>query len=210
MREVHGAPEARNPWRDPCGRGATVRTGRAGAPPVRGTGDAVARDDEAELEQLLEREHGRLVGVLTLYVGDRGVAEQLAQDALVRLCQHWPRVRRMDRPAAWLTRVALNGAASWSRRRAAERRAYARHGARHEHDVGADRSDVVAVRAALAELPERQRRALVLRFYAGLDVAETAAVLGCAEGTVKSLTARASARLRHLLADDDREDGRVR
>lgn len=152
-----------------------------------------------ELERFLVVEHPRLLGLLTLYVGDRSVAEQLTQDALVRLCQHWPRVRRMDRPHAWVSRVALNGATSWSRRRAAERRALDRHGPGAEVEGGPDRADVLAVRAALRQLPDRQRRAVVLRFYGGLDVASTADALGCAEGTVKSLTSRGVARLRELL-----------
>ena len=58
--------------------------------------------------------------MLALYVGDRGLAEELAQEALIRLCQHWPRVRRMERPGGWLTRVAMNLARSSWRRRAAE------------------------------------------------------------------------------------------
>ncbi|WP_052668373.1 RNA polymerase sigma factor [Nitriliruptor alkaliphilus] len=166
-------------------------------------------DDEA-LERFCTAEHPRLLGLLTLYVGDRGVAEQLAQDALVRLCQHWPRVRRMAHPRGWLTRVALNGATSWSRRRAAERRALARHGPDHEVSPGTDTVTALAVRDALRRLPDRQRRVVVLRFYAGLDVAEAASVLACPEGTVKSLTHRAVARLRDELALAELEDDRVR
>lgn len=165
--------------------------------------------DDDGLEAFVVVEHGRLLGLLTLEVGDRGVAEQLAQDALVRLCQHWERVAAMDHPRAWLTRVALNGASSWWRRRRAERRALTRHGHDAEvHDDGPD-PDAVAVREALATLPERQRRAVVLRFYGGFDVASTAAALGCAEGTVKSLTHRAVAHLRDELGIDDLEDDRV-
>jgi RNA polymerase sigma factor (sigma-70 family) len=55
---------------------------------------------------------------------------------------------------------------------------------------------VVAVRSAVAALPPRQRAALVLRYYGGLSLAETAETLGCAEGTVKSLTHKAIAALR--------------
>lgn len=165
-------------------------------------------DDEA-LERFCVAEHPRLLGLLTLYVGDRGLAEQLAQDALVRLCQHWPRVRRMDHPRAWLTRVALNGATSWSRRRAAERRALIRYGPDRQVAPASDTASVLAVREALARLPEREPRVVVLRFYAGFDVAATAAAVGCPDGTVKSLTHRAVGRLRDELALDDLEDDRV-
>ena len=115
----------------------------------------------------------------------------------------------MAHPRAWLTRVALNGATSWTRRRAAERRALTRHGPAEVLSFDADTADVVAIRAELAALPQRERRVVVTRFYGGFDVAETAAVLGMPEGTVKSLTHRAVGRLRRELATD-REDDHVR
>jgi RNA polymerase sigma-70 factor (sigma-E family) len=158
--------------------------------------------DAEALERFCEAEHPRLFGLLTLYLGDREVAEQLAQDALVRLCQHWSRVRRMEHPRAWLTRVALNGATSWSRRRAAERRALARHGPDADVARPSDTATTVAVREALARLPEGERRVVVLRFYGGLDVRATARAVGRPEGTVKSMTHRAVARLRDELAFD--------
>jgi RNA polymerase sigma factor (sigma-70 family) len=63
--------------------------------------------------------------------------------------------------------------------------------------------DRLAVRDALALVPPRQRAVLVLRFYEDCDVAETARLIGCTEGTVKSQTARGLARLRELLAAAD-------
>lgn len=87
----------------------------------------MARVDDG-LAAFCDRHHGRLVGMLALYVGDVHTAEELAQDALVRLCQHWPRVREMANPTAWLDRVAMNLARSMFRRRAAAGRALARHG----------------------------------------------------------------------------------
>ncbi|MFE7532629.1 sigma factor-like helix-turn-helix DNA-binding protein, partial [Kitasatospora sp. NPDC057542] len=59
------------------------------------------------------------------------------------------------------------------------------------------------VRTALAALPPRQRAVVVLRFWADLDIADTAKALGCTAGTVKSHTARALTRLRALLGDTD-------
>lgn len=147
-----------------------------------------------ELARICEREHPRLVGLLTLRTGDRGVAEELAQDALVELCRVWPAV---DRPDRWLTTVALNRSRSWWRRRAAERRALARHGAVDEAVPARPVADGVALIDAVAALPRRQQEALLLPFHAGYSVAETAAHLGCAEGTVTSLTARAREALRN-------------
>ena len=67
---------------------------------------------EPELTELCRHEHARLVGLLALYVGDRAIAEELAQEALVRLHQHWPRVRSLASPHAWVSTVALNLARS--------------------------------------------------------------------------------------------------
>jgi RNA polymerase sigma-70 factor (sigma-E family) len=151
---------------------------------------------DAELAELCHREHPRLVGLLALYVGELAAAEDLAQEAFVRLHQHWPRVRTMESPAGWLSTVAINLARSWWRRRFAHRRAHRRLGSRPEAEVATEPADVLAVRTAVAALPDRQKAVLVLRYYTGLSVAETARHLRCAEGTVKSLTHRAIATLR--------------
>ena len=148
------------------------------------------------LAELCRREHVRLVGLLALYTGDRAVGEDLAQEVLLRAHQQWPRVRQMASPHAWLSSVGINLARSWWRRRYAEQRAYRRHGAGPAQVTEPEPSDVVAIRRAVAALPPRQRAALVLRYYGDLSQAQTAEALGCAEGTVKSLTHKAVATLR--------------
>jgi DNA-directed RNA polymerase specialized sigma24 family protein len=67
--------------------------------------------------------YGRLVGGLALYVADRAVAEELAQEALLRTFARWDHVRALDTPEAWTWRIAMNLATSTFRRRSAERRA---------------------------------------------------------------------------------------
>jgi RNA polymerase sigma-70 factor (sigma-E family) len=151
------------------------------------------------LAELCRTEHVRLVGLLALYVGDRHVAEDLAQETLVRLHQHWPRVREMAAPRAWLSRVGLNLARSWWRRHYAEQRAHRRVMSRASDYSEPEPADVLTVRAAVSTLPPRQRAALVMRYYAGLSVEDTAEALGCAAGTVKALTHRAIATLRTTL-----------
>lgn len=145
---------------------------------------------------------GPLVGTLELYVGQRATAEELAQEALVRAWQWWG---QLDHPRAWTYRCAFNLARSGFRRRQAERRANARVSSMASRvDVDPDSADAVAVRAAVAELTPRQREVVLARFYAQLTVAETADVMACAEGTVKSLTSQAITALRRsgLVVDE--------
>ena len=158
---------------------------------------------DEELAAFCEREHTRVLGILTLYVGDVHQAEELTQDALVKLCKHWPRVRGMARPEAWLTTVAMNLARSMFRRRYAARRALARHGPdasvqQHEH------ADVLAVREAVAALPPRTREAVIYRWFLGHSVRETAVAMNCQDGTVRSLASRGLSTLREKgLVDND-------
>lgn len=154
--------------------------------------------DDPELTAYCEALWPRLVGGLALHCGDRMVAEELAQEALVRLWQRWDRMgRARDRsPDGWVWTVALNLSRSKLRRRGAERRARARRGP--DPATTADepsRADVLAVRDAIRQLPDRQRTAVVLRYYADLPVSEVAQAMGCAEGTVSSHTHKALATL---------------
>jgi RNA polymerase sigma-70 factor (ECF subfamily) len=87
-----------------------------------------------------------LVGALALHCGDRGVAEELAQEALARTWERWTKVRRMPNPFAWTYRVAFNLATSWFRRRAAETRARQRD--QPVAQTLPDHAQAIAVRAA--------------------------------------------------------------
>ena len=147
-------------------------------------------------EDFYEHIRARLVGSLTLYCGDPGVAEELAQDALIRVWDRWDSVRLMASPEAWTYRTAFNLASSWGRRRSAERRARRRLDRPEQAHVDADMATVDAIRGAVAALPPRQRTTIVCRYYIQLDVAETAELMDCAEGTVKAATSRALHNLR--------------
>lgn len=148
------------------------------------------RRDPPGLVALCEELHPQLVGTLTLYCGNRAIAEELTQETLVRLWNRWEDVRGLDSPHGWAHRVAMNLANSWFRRRTAEWRANARSRSRESPYRDEDAADVIALREAVGALPPRQRAAIVCRYYAELSVEETAAVLGCASGTVKSLTSK--------------------
>lgn len=154
----------------------------------------MADRDQAELTALCAAEYGRLVGSLRLFTNDAGVAQEVAQEALLKLCEQWPKIRRHDRPVAWLYVVAFNGARSWRRRRGAERRAYARVAGSGSRLPDAD--DAISLRAAIAELSPRRRQAIILRYFLRLTTAETAEVMSCAEGTVRGLTSQGLAALR--------------
>jgi RNA polymerase sigma-70 factor (sigma-E family) len=145
-------------------------------------------------EDFAAREYPRLVAALTLLVGDRRVAEELAQDALVRTYERWGRVRAMSAPGAWVHRVAVNGGVSWLRRRTAERRALGRNGIAVAKT--SDDSEVLAVRRAVSSLPRRQRQAIVYRYYFGYSTAEAAELMGIRAGSLKSAVTRAFATLR--------------
>ncbi|WP_052668299.1 RNA polymerase sigma factor [Nitriliruptor alkaliphilus] len=174
-------------------------------------GRGTSGHDPGDVAAFCRREHRRLVGLLALYVGDRAVAEELAQETLVRVCEQWPKVRAMTNPSGWASRVALNLASSRWRRLSAERRATVRHGADPDRAQDVDTAATVAVRSAVAALPPRQKQALVLRYYADLSVADVADAMDCPVGTAKSLLSRATAALRDEagLIDLDREDDRV-
>lgn len=161
----------------------------------------MGHDDD--LDAFCARLHPQLVGSLTLFTGDRGLAEDIAQEALVRIVEGWESVRHKRSPAAWTQRVVTNLAISRLRRRRVGQRALALVGRREPMvHTDPDVAEGVAVREALAGLPDRQRAVLVLRFYGGLSVAETAVACGVPEGTVKSHTHRALARLREVLDVD--------
>jgi len=145
----------------------------------------------------------RLVGALSLAYGDRALAEELAQEALSRVLEHWDRVQTVDDADGYTFQTAFNVSRSWWRRRAAEHRANSRSRGAIRDVSDDDPARAIAVRRALADLPQRQREAIVHRYFLGRSVSETARSMGCAEGTVKALTAQAVAKLRAELGVAD-------
>ena len=157
-----------------------------------------------ELDAFCRREWPRLVGALALYTGDALLAEELAQEALTRAARDWRKVSHMDAAGAWVHRVGLNLAHSHFRRAQVARRARAKLAAEAIGGHETDTADTLAVRSAVAGLPERERRALVLRYWFDLPVDEVAAAMHCPPNTVKTLTRRAVLALRdaHLVDDE--------
>ncbi len=145
------------------------------------------------------REYPRLVVLLTAVTGHRALAEEIAQEAMLRAHQRWTRVSRYDLPAAWLRRVALNLATNQGARRRTERRMVERL-AGQRTPVPAERHDD-EFWAVVRQLPRRQAAAVTLHYLEDRPVAEVAAILGCAEGTAKAHLHKGRAALARLLDD---------
>jgi RNA polymerase sigma-70 factor (sigma-E family) len=133
-----------------------------------------------------------------LTAGDEAAAEDLVQTTLIRLYRHWPRVSGAHDPVRYgfktLTNVFLA-----ERRRAHRRWEVITDRAPERVATSLDPETRRLVLQALEGLAPRQRAVVVLRHFLQYDVATTAEVLGCAEGTVKSQNARALAHLREAL-----------
>lgn len=153
-------------------------------------------------EAFARSEYRKLVGTLSLYCGDPEIAAEVAHDALVRTLERWDQVRFYDSPSAWLFRVAFNLTHSRYRRRKAERKAILRlQPNQPTTEFSGELIDRAVIKAALLDLPSLQRRVIVLRYYLGLNVDETAQYLAKTPSSVKSATHRALKRLRSTLGE---------
>jgi RNA polymerase sigma-70 factor (sigma-E family) len=132
-----------------------------------------------------------------LLTGDWHAAEDLVQTALAKAWPRWSSIVRQDAPELYVRRIMVTTHASWWRRRWRGEVAtgtVAEDGA--VMDIAAEADTRHAVREALATLPPRQRAAVVLRYFDDFTEAQTAEVLGCSVGTVKSQVSKALAKLR--------------
>jgi RNA polymerase sigma-70 factor (sigma-E family) len=142
------------------------------------------------------------LGVVML--GDRQAAEDVVQDAFCSLYRKWSQLREQDKALSYVRSAVLNGCRTQLRSRIrAQRRD---HRAGIDHTASAEDGVLLAeehqqVLAALRALPNRQREALVLRFYLGLAEPDIAVAMGISPGTVKSTTSRALAALARQLRE---------
>jgi RNA polymerase sigma-70 factor (ECF subfamily) len=141
----------------------------------------------------------RTVACAYAVTGDLGTAEEMAQEAYTKAWPRWSRLSTYDDPGAWVRQVATRQAISGWRRRRTARSFLA--GSRPPEPTAAPDENTVALVAALRQLPEAQRRALVLHHLAGFSVADIAATEHCPEGTVKARLSRGRAALVPLLND---------
>lgn len=132
-----------------------------------------------------------------LLIGQRELAEDLAQDAFVKAAGRFQDLRKQDAFGAYLMKTVVNSCRAHWRRRKVER-AYLDRAAREKNstDRQSDVSQRLTIVDALEQLPLRQRTAVVLRHYTDLSERETAELMGCTVGTVKTLTSRGLVTLR--------------
>lgn len=148
-------------------------------------------------EDFFHTHHERLLRAMYLATGDPHEADDLAQEAFVKVLERWERVHGLEDPVGYLYRIALNTRRSRLRRLAvAARKAVRTEPTSDEHEAVEDRS---AVHRALATLPDGQREAIVLVEWLGMTDERAGQVLGVSAGAVRTRLHRARSALRDLL-----------
>jgi RNA polymerase sigma-70 factor (sigma-E family) len=154
---------------------------------------ALERDRLAGLYVAYAPEGIRLAFLLT---GDRAVAEDLVQDAFARLVGRLEHLRDPGAFGAYLRRTIVNLATSHFRHRRVERAYLEREAATPSREGNPNEALDETMHAVVLGLPKRQRAAIVLRFYEDLSDVQTAEILRCSAGTVRSLVSRGMKTLR--------------
>jgi RNA polymerase sigma-70 factor (ECF subfamily) len=152
-------------------------------------------------EAFVAADRARLVAAVLLVTGNRSDAEDSVAEALASAWVRLEQGEDFGSLRAWCLTVALNHARGRHRRRYSAERAYRLLIGGLRDVIGPATGDAIDLGRAVTQLPERQREAVVLRYWADLSVVETAAAMGIADGTVKALLHQARGRLAALLAD---------
>ena len=152
---------------------------------------------DQEFREFFAAEFRPLRRLAYLLTGDWAEAEDLAQEAMVRTYRAWSRIQERDRPGAYARSVLVNRRRSLLRRSAvAAKHAEMLRAPEYQPDLG---EEAMVLWEAIRSLPQRQRAAIILRFYEDMPEAEVAAALDMPVGTVKSLVHRGVGRLREKL-----------
>ena len=152
---------------------------------------------KSTFDEFVQQRQAHLLRFATMLTGDRREADEIVADALAKVWERWDRITGIERPNAYVNKMVLNEYLSWRRRlhRAGPLTELADY-----PDQFGDHATVHAERSALiqqlAQLPRKQRAAIVLRFDEGLADDEIAELLGCSAVTVRSNISRALATLR--------------
>ena len=161
-------------------------------------------DADRVVTEIYHGEYKSLVRLAVLLVHDVPTAEEVVQDAFEAMHTAWRRLRDSEKALSYLRQAVVNKSRSVLRHRTvvdrnAPKPAPDEPSAEHGALALIERSAVVA---ALRTLPDRQREAIVLRYYADLSEADIAATMGISRGAVKSHTARAMAALKSILEQE--------
>jgi RNA polymerase sigma factor (sigma-70 family) len=161
------------------------------------SGDEVGGTD---FEAFYRAESDRIYRALAVTLGNAHLARDATDEAMARAFARWPQVQAHDNPGGWVFRVGLNWATSWWRKVRRER-PLPDGDDQHPGIDGSDPQDATAL-DALRHLAMPQRAVVVCRVLLDLSTVETSALLGVAEGTVKSRLARGLAELRRVLGEE--------
>src|SRR2546423_1521552 len=163
--------------------------------------EVVPGESSSGFESFFRAEYARLVKALYLVTGSAHEADELAQEAFLRLWERWDRGRAMDDPVGYLYRTAMNAFRSRLRRGgvAARRAGSVRENA--DEFTRVHQRDELA--RALGKLTRRQRAAIVLTEYLGYGSDDAAAILGVTPVTVRVLASQGRAAMREALGETD-------
>jgi len=159
------------------------------------------RDADASIESLFHTHYPHVVYTAFGLVGDWDLAEQLAQEAYLRLWRRWRLLADPQAAPSYLQRIVVNLSRETIRRRIIERRALKVRSMERPPATGPDLAAHLELRRAIAALPARKRECIVMRYLLGLSEAETASLLEVSVGTIKSQTHKGLRQLRALLDD---------
>ena len=162
-------------------------------------------EDDDGFRRFVVEQRQSLLRTAYLLTGDHGHAEDLVQTALLATYRHWARVSGRGEPTAYVRKALVNTSTSWRRRLSSTEQVI--ETLPEQAAAAVPDRDEEMIRA-LRELPPRMRAVVVLRYFEDRSEAQTAELLGCSVGTVKTQSSRAMSRLRELLIPSEREAGR--
>jgi len=158
---------------------------------------------EGDFEEFYRSNYGRIVAVVAAMLGDRLVAEDVAQEAFTRALARWSRLGGYELPEVWLRRVAVRIAIDHGRQlRRAVRITVRLASQRHDPQQAAgDSLEFTGLGAALRRLPLRERQVVALYYLADMSIDQIAIECGLAPGTVKTRLFTARRRLEQELSE---------
>jgi RNA polymerase sigma-70 factor (sigma-E family) len=156
-----------------------------------------------DFEQFAATRLDAVLRFATVLTNDRGLAEDVVQEVLIRAHRRWTQIESLDQPEAYVRRMIVNEFYSWRRKWARYLPRPVEPGGELDRTVDDETATITERRTLLAEvakLPRKQRAVMVLRYYEDLPDVEIAAALGCTESTVRGYAFRALKTLRIELA----------